>query len=71
MTARRRSPLYFATQNGHETVMRALIEADADGNKAPDDGDTPLSISLTPVANVAQGEHAAIVKILRDAGARR
>ena len=51
--------------------MRALLEADADGNKAPDDGDPPLSISLTPVANVAQGEHAAIVKILRDAGARR
>ena len=51
--------------------MRALLEAGADGNKAPDDGDTPLSISLTPVANVAQGVHAAIVKILRDAGARR
>ena len=46
-----------------------LIEAGADVNSAKDDGATPLSISMTPVVNVAQGGHAAIVQILKDGGA--
>jgi hypothetical protein len=36
---------------------------------ATDDGSTPLSISMAPTANIAEGDHAAIVQILRDAGA--
>jgi cytohesin len=42
--------------------VRALIEADADINKARNDGVTPLFIG-------AHNGHAAIVQILRDAGA--
>ncbi len=42
--------------------MRALIEAGADINKAEDAGATPLFIA-------AQQGHAAIIQILRDAGA--
>ena len=34
-----------AAQNGHEAVVRALIEAGADVNKAGDDGATPLFIA--------------------------
>ena len=32
------TPLFMAAQKGHETVVRALIEAGADVNKADDDG---------------------------------
>ena len=63
------TPLFIAAQEGHETVVRALIETGADVNKAKDNGVTPLSVSLIPVYNVDQGGHAAIVQILRDAGA--
>ena len=40
-----------------------------DINKAMDNGTTPLSVSMKPVCNVDQVEHAAIVQILRDARA--
>jgi ankyrin repeat protein len=63
------SPLCIAAHKGHETVVRALIETGADVNKAKDNGVTPLSVSMIPVYNVDQGGHAAIVQILRDAGA--
>ena len=49
--------------------MRALIEAGADVNKVTDEGATPLSISMKPVVDVDRGNHAAIVQILRNAGA--
>jgi hypothetical protein len=49
--------------------VRALIELGADVNKATDRGRRPLSISIAPPRNVAQEGHAAIVQILRDAGA--
>ena len=63
------TPLFVATQNGHEAMVRALIESGADVNAAENNGWTPLSVSMTPVFNVAQGGHAAIVQLLRDAGA--
>ena len=63
------TPLYIAAHEGHEAILRALIEAGAAVNKARDDGTTPLSVSMTPVSNVARGGHAVIVQILRDAGA--
>ena len=60
--------LLIAAQFGHEAMVRALIEAGADVNKARN-GATPLSAAMTPVPNVARGNHEAIVQILRDAGA--
>ena len=63
------SPLYIAAEFGHEAVVRALIEAGADVNKAGHNGSTPLSVSIKPVVNVAQGGHAAISHVLRAAGA--
>ena len=56
------TPLCMAAQNGHETVVRALIEASADVNKAADNGGTPLCIA-------ALWGREAIVHILKDAGA--
>jgi len=60
----------IAAHFGHEAMVRALIGAGADVNKARrDNGATPLSVSMTRVSNVARGNHAAIVHILIDAGA--
>ena len=36
--------LHIAAQNGHEAVVRALIEAGADVNKVNDNGMTPLYV---------------------------
>eukprot|EP00982_Pelagococcus_subviridis_P015521 31407-Pelagococcus_subviridis.AAC.5 len=55
-------PLHKAASNGHEAVVRALIEAGADVNKANDNGTTPLFIA-------AQKGHEAVVKALMEAGA--
>jgi hypothetical protein len=44
----------MAAQEGHEAVMRALIEVGADVNKAMDDGRSPLSISMAPTANIVE-----------------
>jgi ankyrin repeat protein len=63
------TPLYVAAEFGHEPVVRALIEAGADVNKVTDEGATPLSISMKPFVDVDRGNHAAIVQILRNAGA--
>ena len=55
------TPLYIATEKGHEAVVRALIEAGADvGVAAPDE--TPLFIATY------EG-HEAIVRALIEAGA--
>ena len=62
------TPLLFAAYTGHEAVVRALIKAGADVN-AVGDYRTPLSVAMTRVVNVAQGNHAAIVQLIRDAGA--
>jgi ankyrin repeat protein len=52
----------MATEFGQEAVERALIDLGADVNKADDRGITPLLIG----GHLGQ---AAIVQILRDAGA--
>jgi NLR family CARD domain-containing protein 3 len=36
------TPLFIAAEEGHEAVVRALIDLGADINKARDDGATPL-----------------------------
>jgi ankyrin repeat protein len=57
------TPLFIAAYKGHETVLRALIEAGADISTATDnDGSTPLYAAT-------HNGHEAIVQILRDAGA--
>jgi cytohesin len=63
------TPLFIGAIQGTEAVVRALIEVGADVNKANDIGGSPLSASTTPISNVARGNHAAIVQLLRDAGA--
>ena len=52
----------MAAWNGHEAVVKALIEAGADVNKARDDGWTPLYTA-------ASNGHEAVVKALIEAGA--
>ena len=54
------TPLIIAVLQGHEMVVRALIELGVDVNKAADNGWTPLAIA-------AQEGHTAIVQFLRDA----
>jgi ankyrin repeat protein len=55
-------PLLMATQEGHEAVLRVLIEEGADVNKAINDGTTPLYIA-------DREGHETIVQILKNAGA--
>ena len=54
--------LFIAAQKGHEAVVRALIEAGADVNKAKNNGVTPLYIA-------AQDGHEAVVRALIELGA--
>jgi len=49
-------------EEGREKMVKVLIEAGADVNKAKDDGETPLVIA-------ALNGHTAIGQILSDAGA--
>ena len=57
-----KTPLYSVTREGHEAVVKALIEAGADVNKAADDGETPLYTA-------ASNGHEAVVTALIEAGA--
>ncbi len=57
-----KTPLVRAAKDGHETMVRALIEASADVNKAMDIGATPLYIA-------DREGHETIVQILTEAGA--
>ena len=56
------TPLFMAAGKGHDVVVRALIEARADVNKADDYGATPLYVA-------AQFGHEAVVRVLIEAGA--
>ena len=62
------TPLHFAIWNLDEAIVRALVEAGADVNKENRiDSGRPLHLSTNP--DIAQGGHAAIIQMLRDAGA--
>ena len=53
--------LYSAARDGHEAVVRALVEAGADFNKAKNDRTTPLFVA-------AVNCHEAVVRVLIEAG---
>ncbi len=56
------SPLSAASGKGHTDVVKLLVEAGADANKADAKGDTPLYMA-------SQNNHTDIVKLLLGAGA--
>eukprot|EP00658_Telonema_sp_P-2_P076721 TRINITY_DN6775_c0_g1_i1.p2 TRINITY_DN6775_c0_g1~~TRINITY_DN6775_c0_g1_i1.p2 ORF type:complete len:105 (+),score=34.15 TRINITY_DN6775_c0_g1_i1:197-511(+) len=58
----RYTPLSFAAQNGHTEVVRELLGAGAEVDKAAENGATPLSFA-------AQNGHTEVVKELLGAGA--
>ena len=57
-----RTPLYWASSQGHLEVVRALLAAGADVNRSDNYGFTPLSVALA-------FNHTQIADLLRDAGA--
>ena len=57
------TPLFMTSQNGHLEIVRLLVEAGADKDKAGNYGVTPLQIAR----NKGRLE---IVRLLVDAGAR-
>ena len=56
------TPLFVAAQQGHDAVVRALLDAGADKDLADNDGATPLFVA-------AENGHGAIVRALLDASA--
>ena len=55
-----RTPLYWASSKGHLEVVRALLDAKAEVNKADNDGRTPLYQALS-------NKHPEIAALLREA----
>ena len=60
----KRQPLLVAAWGGNEAVVRALMEAGADVNKATDDGETPL-------LQATFGGHEAVAQLLKRMPVRR
>ena len=56
------TPLYWAATNGHADVVKLLLDAGVDLNKADIDGETPLYWASVK-------DHQDVVKMLLDAGA--
>ena len=56
--------LMIAAEKGHEAVVRGLVEAGAEVNRAMDEGWTPLMIA-------EMNGHEGVVRGLVEAGARR
>lgn len=56
------TPLYWAATNGHAEVVKLLLDAEADPDKADVEGETPLYWA-------AVKDHRDVVKMLLDAGA--
>ncbi len=51
------TPMYIAAQNGHVEIVRVLLEAGADANKADEIGRTPMHVA----ARNAQSEVAVML----------
>jgi ankyrin repeat protein len=58
-----RTPLSYAAENGHEPIVKLLLEAKAEFNSKDKNGQTPLSW-------VSENGHEAIVKLLLEAQAK-
>ena len=56
------TPLIIAAYNGHEAIVRLLLEAGADKEAKDNDG-------FTPLINAAYNGHEAVVRLLLEAGA--
>lgn len=57
------TPLWFAAQNGHDAVVRALVAKDGV------DSDSKIVDGQTPLSRAARNGHEAVVKLLLDHGA--
>ena len=56
------SPLYFAAVNGHDVVVKVLLDKGADVNQGNNSGSSPLY-------HASNNGHVAVVKVLLDKGA--